>query len=334
MHLSGYFARLPWHRGLLRRQARELVAGHDLIICRLPAPVAGFVIDEASRAGKPIVLLVATDILQASSWLSEGGRLRARAGRIAARVLRRQERAFARRSAFVGVWGGDLLADFGPLCDRVEVCASPNIERAHLTKRDDTCTGSPIRILRVASLVPNKGPEYLIRAVAQLVAEHRDVVVDFVGPSFNRAYLNAQKKLSVELGLGNRIEFCGPRDFGEDLFSYYRQADIHVVSSVSEGIPRCIAEARAFCVPTVAPAVGGIPSVIRDEHDGLLVSPGDPDSLATGIRRMIEDGPLRRSIIANGFELAPSQTVEYHTERLARFIAGALEATRKSSPHD
>ncbi len=224
----------------------------------------------------------------------------------------------------MGVWGDELLEVFRPFCARVELCQDPNIEEQQLTWREDTCTRWPVKLLAVGQLVPVKGIEFLLRAVAKLVDDGRPVMLDIVGPYCDQAYAGSLHRMQDTLRLNDRVTFHGPLEFGEPLFQAYGNADIHVISSLAEGIPRCIAESRAFCLPVVATAVGGIPSVIRDEQDGLLVPPGDASALAAAIGRVIDDPELRRKMIANGFQAARQSTAEYHAERLARLISETL----------
>ena len=322
--IQQYYARLPaWHRGLAR-QAAELVDAHDLVVCRLPAPSAKFVIRAAAEQGKPVALLVAGDVVSVTSWIVGRSPLVAWFGRRAANHLRRQEFGWARQSAFIGVWGNELRDLFRPWCSNVAVCEDPNIEEKDLTWRDDACTRRPVRILRVCQYLANKGIDVLIRSAANLIDQKRDVTVDVVGPWLDAAHVESLHRLRDELNLTDRVSLHGSQDFGEPLFRFYRQADIHAITSYSEGIPRCIAEGRAFSVPTVATNVGGIPDVIRHEHDGLLVPPGDVDALTAAMGRLIDDAPLRRRIITNGFERARQSTAEFHAERLARLIAEAI----------
>lgn len=74
------------------------------------------------------------------------------------------------------------------------------------------------------------------------------------------------------------------------------QADIFVLASFAEGIPVALMEAMAMEVPCVSTYIAGIPELIRDGLDGLLVHASSADALASAIRRLIEDPPLRRRL--------------------------------------
>lgn len=326
--IKGYYRRLPFIRGTLRAQARELIASHDLLVIRVPAPAARYVVREAARRGKPVVMLVAGDVKEGSAWVANRRGPTAWAGHLLTTLLRRQEHAYARRCVFVGAWGETLRRVFLRDCPRVEVCQDPNIEASQLVRREDTCEAQPLCLLRVCRLLPNKGLEYLLEAVSQLRHEGLAVRLDIVGGGDEPTYEQSLQGRAARLGIADAVVFHGPVPYGEKLFELFRAADIHVISSLSEGLPRIIAEGRAFSLPTVATTVGGIPDVIRDGEDGLLVPPADAQALARAIRRLIDDAPLRRRIVARSYEVAQQSTAEYHAERLARLISEAIAASK------
>ncbi len=77
---------------------------------------------------------------------------------------------------------------------------------------------------------------------------------------------------------------------------YYREADIFVLPSFAEGIPVVLMEAMAMEVPCISTFVAGIPELIRNDIDGILVSPSDDLELAGAIERLIDDSELRRRL--------------------------------------
>jgi glycosyltransferase involved in cell wall biosynthesis len=90
--------------------------------------------------------------------------------------------------------------------------------------------------------------------------------------------------------------------------------------SVSEGLGRVVLEAMARGVPVVATAVGGIPDLVRHEETGLLVPPRDPVALATSIRRLMQDGALRRKLIAGGYAVAQEHTAAHFLQQVVAFV--------------
>jgi glycosyltransferase involved in cell wall biosynthesis len=187
--------------------------------------------------------------------------------------------------------------------------------------RPDTCQGQAVRLLRVCQLSPSKGLEVLLPAVRLLVDAGVPVRLDVVGGA-PPAYLRELQRLSDSLGLAPAVAWLGPLDY-DALQRQYRQADIQVISSYGEGLPRVILEGWGACLPLVSTAVGGIPALVKDGESGLLAPPGDPPALARAIVRMIEDGALRRKIIAAGFVQAREFSRERQAARLAELLKSA-----------
>lgn len=131
----------------------------------------------------------------------------------------------------------------------------------------------------VARLVPIKAHEMFLRAaaaIARRVPSSRFVVV---GDGERRADLEA---LARQLELGDRVRFVGWRG---DLHRVYADLDVVVLTSRNEGSPVSLIEAMAAARPVVATRVGGVPDLIEDGQQGLLVPADDVEALA----RAIED---------------------------------------------
>ncbi len=94
-----------------------------------------------------------------------------------------------------------------------------------------------------------------------------------------------------------RIEFRGslPRD---EALRVMAGAEAGLLSSAWENLPHSVVEALAVGVPVVATAVGGVPEIVHDGENGLLVPPGRPKELAGAIRRMLEEDGLRDRLAA------------------------------------
>jgi colanic acid/amylovoran biosynthesis glycosyltransferase len=147
----------------------------------------------------------------------------------------------------------------------------------------------PFRILCVGRLVPAKGQHILIAAVDRLVKEGRSVSLRLVGDGSDRASLEREVNLR---GLGEQVTFEG--NVNQDrIHRFYREADAFVLASFAEGIPVVLMEAMAMEIPCVSTMVAGIPELIREGLDGLLVMPSDERGLAQAIGRLIDDEDLR-----------------------------------------
>lgn len=144
----------------------------------------------------------------------------------------------------------------------------------------------------VGNFTAKKDQATLLRAVARLPAEagaDRTVLV-LVGLGPLEGEL---RELATELGIAERVLFAGSRD---DVFALLPAFDVFALSSRFEGLPIALLEAMASGVAPVATRVGGIPEVITDGRDGLLVAPGDPAALAGALAKVLGDDDLRAGV--------------------------------------
>lgn len=113
------------------------------------------------------------------------------------------------------------------------------------------------------------------------------------------------RQLAHELGVGDCVIFAGNVS-DDELPMYYASSDLLVLPSKdrSEGFGLTILEANATGKPAIGTNVGGIPSVIQNGYNGLLVPPNDPGALAGAIRRMNEEKDMLREMGKNGRKLA------------------------------
>jgi colanic acid/amylovoran biosynthesis glycosyltransferase len=147
----------------------------------------------------------------------------------------------------------------------------------------------PFEILCVGRLVAAKGQHILLEAIDRLVHKDFRVRLRLVGDGPER------KPLELEVrrrGLSEHVIFEG--SVNEDrIREFYRGADAFVLASFAEGVPVVLMEAMAMEIPCVTTYVGGIPQLIQNEVDGLLVAPSDVNALTSAIERLIGDPALR-----------------------------------------
>jgi glycosyltransferase involved in cell wall biosynthesis len=125
----------------------------------------------------------------------------------------------------------------------------------------------------------------------------------------------------AELKLGARVKLPGwiGREGRERLLA---ACSVFVLPSHAEGVPVSLLEAMAAGAPVVAAAVGGIPDVVQHGANGLLVTPGDPASLADAIARLLDDRALAMRLGAAAREtVARHHTIGQATKRLDRLYA-------------
>jgi len=145
----------------------------------------------------------------------------------------------------------------------------------------------PYQLVTVGSLAQlYKGPDVLIEATARCVQAGLDLTVVIVGEGKFRKALMAQAERA---GLASRIQFRGQVTPGEPVRRILDTADLFVLPSRTEGLPRALIEAMARGLPCIGSAVGGIPELL---DAGELVPAGDPAALAARIQEVLRS-PLR-----------------------------------------
>ena len=159
-------------------------------------------------------------------------------------------------------------------------------------------------VVCVGRLTAKKGQSVLIDALAELGRRGCELACVLVGDGEDRPRLEAK---AHDLGLGAKVEFAGR--LGRDQVALrLGSCDVFVMPSViddsgaMEGIPVALMEAMAAGVPVVASAVSGIPELVEDDKNGLLVPAGDAGALADAIERLISDPRLGRDLAERGIE--------------------------------
>jgi glycosyltransferase involved in cell wall biosynthesis len=187
-----------------------------------------------------------------------------------------------RRRASVVVHGVDLSSSVELVARRSEVRKDV---RTELNLPD-----GELLAVTVANLRSEKGYDVLLEC-AHLVAE-RGLPITFVAAGAGS--LAHELALTHQaLGLGDRFRFLGRR---ADALALMTAADIVVLPSRQEGLPVVLMEATSVGAAVVATSVGGVPQVIIDGRNGLLVSPGRPEALADAIERLWTQPELRATL--------------------------------------
>ncbi len=154
--------------------------------------------------------------------------------------------------------------------------------------------GRPISILAVGRLVEKKGYPVLLDALAQ-VAAVRSVTCEVIGAGKLEPELRAQ---IARLGLQEVVTLRGELTHQEIAAAYGRsqvfvQASVVLGNGDRDGIPNALLEAMASGLPVLATRVAGIPEVVTNGVNGLLVEPGDADALAAALTTLVDDPELR-----------------------------------------
>jgi glycosyltransferase involved in cell wall biosynthesis len=168
-----------------------------------------------------------------------------------------------------------------------------------------------VNLVAVGRLEPVKGLETLIEAVSHEALIGR-VHLHLVGEGPD---VKALKALVQAKGLGSVVSFHG---FKLNPLDYIAHANFLMLPSLHEGVPYVLLEALALKVPVIASNVGGIPEVVRNGQEALLVEPRSASDLVRVLRRAMPDAPTMAKMAQAG-----------HQRVLAEF-SGTVMASRYS----
>ena len=156
----------------------------------------------------------------------------------------------------------------------------------------------------VGRIQPHKGPEVLIRAIAEMVHHsphlRPKLVTNIIGGASgaNQSEVERLKELVTWLGIDDVVRFAPPV-LREDLPQWYRAADLVCVPSYSESFGLVALEAQACGTPVIATAVGGLRTAVADGISGVLVDGHDPRAWSSVIARLLQE-PQRRVLLSMG----------------------------------
>jgi len=180
----------------------------------------------------------------------------------------------------------------------------------------DTTDG--FRVAWAGRMAPDKGVIDLLRAVERLTADGHAIHLTLIGDGPARPEVEAVIATS---GLADRIESVG---FVGDRASYMaalRSADLFVLPSHAEGMPKVIVEAMAAGLPVIATAVGTVPALLADGRLGRIVPVGDPAALAATIADLQAHPEARARLRDAGLAFAADHTLEAQATRLLGWLA-------------
>lgn len=180
------------------------------------------------------------------------------------------------------------------------------------TERSDSATSADI--LFVGRLLHGKGLSLLFEAVAELRRRGLDVTVTVVGDGPARS--------EVEAAAGEHVRLLGSVG-QDDLLDLYARADLFCLPSFAEGIPVVAMEAMAMELPVVTTRIMGIPELVEDGTNGLLVPPGRVDALTDALERLVRAPDERRAMGRAGREKVRA---DYDVARSAAAMRSVLEA--------
>jgi glycosyltransferase involved in cell wall biosynthesis len=158
-------------------------------------------------------------------------------------------------------------------------------------------------VLFVGRLIWRKGAQYLIDAFPQVLSAYPDAKITIVGSGEQKKFLQEKVK---QLKIDDSVQFLSnvPSD---RLWELYSQADVFIQPSLYEPLGITVLEAMSFSKPVIASRVGGIPELVQNGVNGLLVEPGNTNQLVEATKRLFSDPSLGRKYGQNAREKVEAQ---------------------------
>lgn len=170
-------------------------------------------------------------------------------------------------------------------------------QQARLAKKELGMSDDDLVAGIVARLHPVKDHAMLLDTFRFVVDQEPRAKLLIIGDGAERHNLEQQAE---QLGLGGHVRFLGARSDVPDILQCL---DVFVLSSKEEGLPLCILEAMAAAKPVIATNVGGIPTVVRPDDNGMLVVSGDSRAMANALLCLFNDNERRVRLGMNGRRL-------------------------------
>jgi glycosyltransferase involved in cell wall biosynthesis len=213
----------------------------------------------------------------------------------------------------------------GPIACIPQFGVQPDLYAPHLGRE----AGAPLRVGYAGRLVPEKGVDVLLKALADLERPWRAAIVG-AGPEDGRL-----RQMADELGLAERVAFLGPRP-SSAMPAFFAEQDVLVLPSLSrpnwiEQFGRVLIEAMAAGAVVVGSDCGEIPNVIGPA--GLIFPEGDSAALADGLRSLAEDGALWERLAQAGRQRVLAHFTQAHIAEQTVSVYQSLGSTPFSRHH-
>ena len=308
--IAGYLRSSP---SLTRRNwpvIRDALAAADLLWIKAPASNAALAVLAARRAGVPRFVWVAGSVRDVVDARDRGPLDRFASGAVGV-VYDATTRLMERTGPSIRL-GAEL---FTSVITDADVAATSRIAPV----RPD----ATVRLAWAGRMAGEKGLDDLISAVELVAAGGTTVSLALIGDGPARAATEAHVARSAVAGAVDVVGFIGDRS---DYLAALRAADLFILPSRAEGVPKVLVEAMAAGLPIVATRVGAVPAVLGEGARGTLVDPGDPTAMAAAIAHLAADPVARQSLREAGLDYAATHTVDAQARRLLGWLADTFPA--------
>jgi glycosyltransferase involved in cell wall biosynthesis len=299
----------------IRTLARQLRAEQDVVVHSHGYKADLYTLLAARMAGVPVMT-------SAHGWTSENAKVRLYE-RLQAYLWRWFDRVVAVSQSYrelaeaAGVPERKLVVVHNAIRSNYQV---PDAGQRRRSRELLGLADGDVAIAVIGRLGVEKGHRLFVEAAGQ-------AQFLIIGDGAERAALESQ---IAEAGLGATVRLLGHRN---DLPAIYPGLDMLAITSLREGLPNVLLEAMLHGVPAVAMAVGGVPEVISDGEDGLLVAPGSLDGFIAALSQLLSDASQRQRLGAAAVEKVRSMFLfDARMQKMLVLYEAALAKPTSTTP--
>lgn len=255
------------------------------------------------------------------------------------RLMRREGRVWCGADGYIVTTTGNLAELERRFGKRLRVAVIPNGTRLQPDRKFETLHPiPPLCVVYAGHLYPWKGVDVLLQALVKLEGVNATIIGgDAAEPDFQRL-----QDTSRSIGLGSRVEFVGMVEPSR-VSGLLAKGDVLVLPNVgaeptvNHTSPLKLFEYMAAGKPIVASNLPSIREVLRDGENAVLVEPGNPTALTSGLRRVLEDRKLAERIASRAFDEVAEYSWDCRAERvealLNEVMSGVqLDDSQRASP--
>ena len=238
------------------------------------------------------------------------------------RLMRREGRVWRSADGYIVTTTGNLAELEGRFGKRLRVAVIPNGTRLQPDRKYEALQPiPPLSVVYAGHLYPWKGVDVLLQALVNLEGVNATIIGgDAAEPDFQRL-----QDTSRSIGLGSRVDFVGMVEPSR-VSGLLAKGDVLVLpnvgaaSAVNYTSPLKLFEYMAAGKPIVASNLPSIREVLRDGENAVLVEPGNPTALTSGLRRVLEDPKLAERIASRAFDEVTEYSWDCRAERVEALL--------------
>ena len=319
--ISDYATFLEYYKNLLLNKIiwikiiDEQIEKHNIVWIRTPSPIMQLIFKSKYISSKKIVCFLAGDIKKQSDRLIRAKGIISILYRLFVNYYIKNEIYNYNNADILYYYSDELKSRFHMISTNKIAFRTPVISNSDICNNVKLLDKKNIKLIRVCWLLQSKGLEYLIDAVEILRGKYYNVNLSIIGAASDPEYTKELYKYIYNKKLDDNVKILGWKS-SKEIGEYFKNHDIHVLSSLSEGTPRVILESLCKSIPLVTTNVGGISTMLTDKIDCLMVDPYSSSQLAEAIEKIINNHKLRSFIIKNGFNNSTKWTIENKSKEI------------------